>query len=219
MNNPATILVKQLGLVNYVTTYEAMRQFTQTRDKNTPDEIWVLEHPPVYTLGLAGDASHLLEPSQTIPLVQVDRGGQITYHGPGQLVVYLLLDLKRKSLLVKQLVHHIEQALINTLADYGFQAERLKGAPGIYLAKQAKLSPIWVGAKIGALGLKVSRQASYHGLALNVAMDLSPFTQINPCGFKGLKTVDMQTLGIEDNIDIVGQHVVTHLLQLLQNRN
>jgi lipoyl(octanoyl) transferase len=117
------------------------------------------------------------------------------------------------------LVHHIEQALINTLADYGFQAERHKGAPGIYLAKQAKLSPTWVGAKIGALGLKVSRQASYHGLALNVAMDLSPFTQINPCGFKGLKTVDMQTLGIEDNIDIVGQHVVTHLLQLLQNRN
>ena len=219
MNITAAILVRQLGLVDYVKTYEAMRSFTQTRDANTPDEIWVLEHQPVFTLGLAADASHLLTPSKTIPLVPVDRGGQITYHGPGQLVVYLLLDLQRKSLLVKTLVHQLEQALIDTLAEYKVKAERHKGAPGIYLAEQENLPAEMVGAKIGALGLKVSRHASYHGLALNVAMDLSPFLQINPCGYAGLKTVDMQSLGIEDNIASVSERLVVNLQRHLQNRH
>ena len=129
-------LVKHLGLADYVATYEAMRTFTKQRDANTPDEVWVLQHPPVFTLGLAGDASHLHSPSQQIPLIQVDRGGEITYHGPGQIVVYLLLDLKRLKLFVKELVSHIEQAVIDTLGDYGLQAQRLKGAPGIYITNQ-----------------------------------------------------------------------------------
>ena len=150
-------LVKHLGLADYVATYEAMRTFTKQRDANTLDEVWVLQHPPVFTLGLAGDASHLHSPSQQIPLIQVDRGGEITYHGPGQIVVYLLLDLKRLGIFVKELVSRIEQAVIDTLGDYGLQAQRLKGAPGIYIANQPGVAEEWFGAKVAALGLKVSK--------------------------------------------------------------
>jgi len=174
-----TILVKHLGLADYASTYEAMRLFTQQRTSDTPDEIWILEHPPVFTLGLAGDASNLHSPTNQIPLVQVDRGGEITYHGPGQIVVYLLLDLRRLSIFVKELVSRIEQAVIDTLADFGLLAERHLGAPGIYVANQDGLALEWRGAKIAALGLKVSKSCSYHGLALNVATNLEAFGRIH----------------------------------------
>jgi lipoyl(octanoyl) transferase len=149
--------------------------------------------------------------------VQVDRGGEITYHGPGQIVVYLLLDLKRLRIFVKEFVSRIEQALIDTLADFGIQAERRPGAPGIYVAKQLGIPPEWIGAKVAALGLKVSKNCSYHGLALNVATDLEAFERIHPCGYEGLKTVDMQTLGIKDNIDIISQRLLEHLQKQLMS--
>lgn len=210
-----TILVKNLGLVEYAATYEAMRAFTQERNSQTPDEIWVLEHPPVFTLGLAGDASNLHSPTNQIPMVQVDRGGEITYHGPGQIVVYLLLDLRRLGIFVKELVLRIEQSLINTLSEYGIEAERKIGAPGIYVSKQSGIAEQWHGAKIAALGLKVSKSCSYHGLALNVATDLEAFGRIHPCGYEGLKTVDMQTLGIGDNMDSISQKLIAHLQKQL----
>ena len=209
------VLVKHLGVVDYANTYEAMQAFTKERDANTPDEIWVLEHPPVFTLGLAGDASNLHSPSNQIPMVQVDRGGEITYHGPGQLVVYLLLDLRRLGIYVKELVFRIEQAVIDTLSDFGVRAERKPGAPGIYVSEQGGVSSEWVGAKVAALGLKVSRSCSYHGLALNVATDLEAFGRIHPCGYEGLKTVDMQTLGIGDNMDSISQKLIAHLQKQL----
>ena len=209
------ILVKNLGLADYAATYEAMRNFTKDRDSNTPDEIWVLEHPPVFTLGLAGDASNLHSPSNQIPMVQVDRGGEITYHGPGQIVVYLLLGLRRLGIFVKELVLRIEQALIDTLADFDIASERKPGAPGIYISSQATIAPQWHGAKIAALGLKVSKSCSYHGLALNVETDLDAFGRIHPCGYEGLKTVDMKTLGIKDNIEIIRQKLLEHLQKQL----
>ena len=210
-----SFLVKHLGIAEYESTYQAMRDFTQQRDSDTPDEIWMLEHPPVFTLGLAGDASNLHSPSNHIPLVQVDRGGEITYHGPGQIVVYLLLDLRRLGIFVKELVSRIEQALINTLADFGIQAERYTGAPGIYIAQESSIQAEYRGAKIAALGLKVSKGCSYHGLALNVSTDLAAFARIHPCGYEGLRTVDMQTLGIKDNIDIISQTLLGHLQKQL----
>jgi len=210
-----SILVKHLGLADYATTYEAMQAFTKERNSSTSDEIWVLEHPPVFTLGLAGDADNLHSPSNHIPLVQVDRGGEITYHGPGQIVVYLLLDLKRLGIFVKELVSRIEQALIDTLADFGIQAERRPGAPGIYVAQQSGIPLEWIGAKVAALGLKVSKSCSYHGLALNVATDLEAFGRIHPCGYEGLKTVDMQSLGIKDNIDTISQRLLENLQKQL----
>ncbi|QWE24580.1 lipoyl(octanoyl) transferase LipB [Polynucleobacter sp. AP-Elch-400A-B2] len=210
-----SFLVKHLGLAEYESTYQAMRDFTQQRDSDTPDEIWILEHPPVFTLGLAGDAGNLHSPSNQIPLVQVDRGGEITYHGPGQIVVYLLLDLRRLGIFVKELVTRIEQALIDTLADFGIQAERHAGAPGIYIAQESSIQAEYRGAKIAALGLKVSKGCSYHGLALNVSTDLAAFARIHPCGYEGLRTVDMQTLGIKDNIDIISQTLLGHLQKQL----
>lgn len=210
-----SFLVKHLGVADYESTYQAMRDFTQQRDGETPDEIWILEHPPVFTLGLAGDASNLHSPSNQIPLVQVDRGGEITYHGPGQIVVYLLLDLRRSGIFVKELVSRIEQALIDTLADFGIQAERHAGAPGIYIAQDSLVPLEYQGAKIAALGLKVSKGCSYHGLALNVSTDLEAFSRIHPCGYEGLRTVDMQTLGIKDNIGIISQTLLGHLQKQL----
>ncbi len=214
-----SVLVKHLGVADYVSTYETMRVFTKERNSATPDEIWVLEHPPVFTLGLAGDSSNLHSPSNQIPLVQVDRGGEITYHGPGQIVVYLLLDLKRLGIFVKELVSRIEQAVIDTLADFGIAAERHPGAPGIYISKQSGLPVEWIGAKVAALGLKVSKSCSYHGVALNVATDLEAFGRIHPCGYEGLKTVDMQTLGIKDNIDTISQKLLEHLQKQLMSHD
>ena len=212
-----TIIIRQLGLQEYLPTFEAMKNFTAQRSTDTPDELWVLQHPPTYTLGQAGDAAHLLQPNTQIPLIPIDRGGQITYHGPGQLIIYLLLDLRRRRLFVRELVYCIEQAIIDTLADFDIVSQRKAGAPGIYLANEQSIPAELQGAKIAALGLKVTKQCCYHGLALNVDMDLAPFSSINPCGYEGLKTVDMQTLGIKDNIDIISQRLLEHLQKQLMS--
>ena len=210
----SSVLVKNLGLVNYQDAYTAMQSFTKERLPTTPDELWILQHLPVFTLGLAGNAANLHQPVKHIPLIKVDRGGEITYHGPGQIIIYLLLDLKRKKLFVKELVRTIEQSVIDTLTKYGVLAERKPGAPGIYIAKQNQTSP-FEGAKIAALGLKITKQCSYHGLALNVAMDMRPFDAIHPCGYEGLQTIDMKTLGISENIDLVAMCLVDHLKRQL----
>jgi lipoyl(octanoyl) transferase len=188
--------IVERGLQDYATCFDAMQAFTAQRGPDTPDTIWLVEHPPVFTLGLAGDPAHLLAPGN-IPLVKVDRGGQITYHGPGQVVAYLLLDLRRRGLFVKALVDAIEAAVIETLTTYNVASERKAGAPGIYLSSGPQGGP-HAGAKIAALGLKIRNGCSYHGVSLNLAMDLSPFTQINPCGYAGLETVDMVTAGARD---------------------
>ena len=187
--------IRWRGLEPYSSRFDAMRAFTETRTPDTPDDIWLVEHPPVFTLGLAGDPAHLLNPDSDIPLVKVDRGGQITYHGPGQVVAYLLLDLRRRKLMVRELVNRIEQAAINTLAAYNLPGERKAGAPGIYLT-QGFTPARHAGAKIAALGLKIRKGCSYHGVSLNVSMDLRPFGQINPCGYAGLQTVDFASLGV-----------------------
>jgi len=207
------MLVKVLGRVDYLPTYQAMAAFTQGRTPDTPDELWLCEHPPVFTQGLAGKADHLLAPG-AIPVVATNRGGQVTYHGPGQVVAYPLLDLRRAGYFVKEYVYRLEEAVIRTLADYGVTGHRVRGAPGIYVRlddpfSHARLSPPPPAAaggapaidfsglgKIAALGIKVSRHCTYHGLALNVAMDLQPFERINPCGYPGLRTVDLSTIGV-----------------------
>ncbi|MCB1958947.1 MAG: lipoyl(octanoyl) transferase LipB [Rhodocyclaceae bacterium] len=197
-------MVRELGCAPYEPTWRAMQDFTDRRDDDTPDELWRLEHPPVYTLGQAGKPEHLLRPT-AIPMVKIDRGGQITYHGPGQLVVYLLVDLRRRGLKVRELVRLMEQSLIDCLADYGLDAERQAGAPGVYID----------GAKIAALGLRVRNGCSYHGLSLNVDMDLTPFTWINPCGYSGLKTVQLRDFGVTDDVPAVGDRLIAHLQRLL----
>ena len=202
------MIVKRLGLVEYAPALEAMRVFTAERGADTPDEIWLLQHPPVYTLGQAGKPEHLLQNPAGIPLVKIDRGGQITYHGPGQLVAYLLLDLPRRKLKVRELVHLMEQAIIDTLADYGLTAVRKDGAPSVYIA----------GDKIAALGLRVKNGCSYHGLAINVDADLAPFGWINPCGYEGLKTIRMKDFGIDTSVEAVGECLLGHLQRLLPPR-
>ena len=210
----SSVLIKNLGLVDYQDAYIAMQSFTKERLPTTPDELWILQHPSVFTLGLAGNAANLHQPVKHIPLIEVDRGGEITYHGPGQIIIYLLLDLKRKKLFVKELVRAIEQSVIDTLTKYGVLAERKPGAPGIYIAMRNQTSS-FEGAKIAALGLKITKQCSYHGLALNVAMDMRPFDAIHPCGYEGLQTIDMKTLGISENIDLVATCLVDHLKRQL----
>ncbi|AOI53086.1 lipoyl(octanoyl) transferase LipB [Burkholderia thailandensis] len=184
------VTVRWLGETPYDACFDAMRAFTDARTPDTGDEIWVVEHPPVYTLGQAGNPAHLLVADSGVPLVKVDRGGQITYHGPGQIVAYLLIDLRRRKLMVRTLVTRIEQAVIETLAAYNLASVRKAGAPGIYVE-----SGPHQGAKIAALGLKIRNGCSYHGLSVNVKMDLRPFLAINPCGYAGLETVDMASLG------------------------
>ncbi|TXI28535.1 MAG: lipoyl(octanoyl) transferase LipB [Aquipseudomonas alcaligenes] len=177
------LVVRHLGLADYLPTLEAMRRFTAERDESTPDEIWLLQHPRVFTQGQAGKAEHLLAPGD-IPVIQVERGGQVTYHGPGQLVAYLMLDLRRKKLGVRELVTAMEQALVDVLAGYGIEAAPKADAPGVYVA----------GDKIASLGLRVRNGCSFHGLALNVDMDMAPFQRINPCGYAGLKMVQLKDL-------------------------
>lgn len=177
------LVVRHLGLVDYQPTLEAMRQLTRERDAQAPDEIWLLQHPKVFTQGQAGKAEHVLAAGD-IPVIQVERGGQVTYHGPGQLVAYLMLDLRRLDLGVRELVTAMEQSLVELLASYGIEAAPKADAPGVYVA----------GDKIASLGLRVSRGCSFHGLALNVDMDMSPFLRINPCGYAGLKMVQMSDL-------------------------
>ncbi|MDB5889092.1 MAG: lipB [Rhodocyclales bacterium] len=200
-----SLLTRELGLVPYEPTWRAMQAFTAERGAETPDELWLLQHPPVYTLGLAGNAEHLLEPSE-VPVVKIDRGGQITYHGPGQAVIYLLIDLQRRKLMVRQMVRLLEQALIDVLADWGIAAERRDGAPGVYVGE----------AKVAALGLKISRGCSYHGLALNVDMDLSPFERINPCGYEGLACTQLRDLGVLVTVEEAQARLVARLSDLLQ---
>jgi lipoyl(octanoyl) transferase len=199
--------VKTLGLVDYQPAFDAMRAFTETRGPDTEDELWLAEHPSVYTQGLAGKADHLLAPGG-IPVVQTNRGGQVTYHGPGQVVAYPLVNLQALGIFVREYVFRIENAVIQTLDSYGITGHRVAGAPGIYVrrddpASHAALSgpadprdPFRGLGKIAALGIKVSRHCTYHGVALNVGMDLKPFAGINPCGYAGLATVDLATLGV-----------------------
>ena len=193
---PATPLVRELGHADYEPTFAAMRAFTDARTPETRDELWIVEHPPVFTLGLGADPGHVLAP-HGVPVVQTDRGGEVTYHGPGQVVIYLLMDLRRNKpggkLYARQFVEKIEQAVIDVLAAYNLAGERIAGAPGIYIAGGPRK-----GAKIAALGLKVrGNGCTYHGVSLNVGMDLTPFSWINPCGYSGLATVDMRTMGVE----------------------
>ncbi len=206
-------LIRELGRVAYTPTFEQMQALTSARGIDTPDEFWLLEHPPVFTLGQAGLESHLLHATQ-IPLVHTDRGGQITYHGPGQVVIYMLLDLKRRGMMIKEWVRRIEEAIILTLRDYGLQTERHEGAPGIYIRNDG--AQTHAGAKIAALGLKVKNGCTYHGLSLNVAMDLSPFLQINPCGYAGLETVDMRTMGVDAAQDEVARKLANYLTEQWQ---
>jgi len=202
------LVVKRLGRVDYEPTWQAMLAFTVARSAETPDEIWIVEHPPVFTLGQAGKPEHLLH-DVGIPLVKIDRGGQITYHGPGQVVLYLLLDLQRMKIKVRELVTAIEQAVIDFLATYEVKAERLAGAPGVYVGD----------AKIAALGLKIKNGCSYHGLSLNVDMDLSPFAAINPCGYAGLKVVQTKDFNIPLTAHEAGEHLCKHLLQQLDKQH
>ncbi|GLT24260.1 octanoyltransferase [Zoogloea oryzae] len=194
------MIVRRLGLAPYEPTWRAMQEFTATRDDATPDELWLVQHPPVYTLGQAGKPEHLIHATE-IPLVKIDRGGQITYHGPGQVVGYLLLDLHRRQLKVREMVSLLEQAIIDCIADYGLDARRKEGAPGVYID----------GAKIAALGLRVKNGCSYHGLSLNVDMDLTPFTWINPCGYSGLKTIQLKDFGVTEAPDTVAERLLGHL--------
>lgn len=200
-----TTRLRRRGREAYDASWQAMRAFTDARGPDTDDEIWLLEHPPVYTLGMAGRLEHVLGETDGIPLVRSDRGGQVTYHGPGQLVVYLLLDLKRLGLGVKALVEHTEQAVIDLLAGLDIEAQRRAGAPGVYVN----------GAKIAALGFRVRRGCCYHGLALNVDGDLRPFERINPCGYAGLSVTSLAVLGRELAVDEAGDRLAGYLAATL----
>lgn len=196
--------IRRLGRAEYEPTWRAMQAFTAERDADTPDELWLLEHPPVFTLGLNAKPEHLLAPGD-IPVVQIDRGGQVTYHGPGQLVAYVLLDIARRHLGVQRLVQLMEQAVIDLLAEHGVRGEGRRDAPGVYVD----------GAKLAALGLRVKRGRSYHGLALNVDMDLEPFGRINPCGYPGMRVTQLHDLGISLDLDAVSERLASHLARLL----
>jgi len=198
-------IIRELGVADYQPTLDDMRQFTEERGPDTADELWLLQHPKVFTQGQAGKAEHVLAPGD-IPVVQVDRGGQVTYHGPGQWVVYLLVDVRRRGMGVRALVTLIEQSLVDLLASYGIEAVARADAPGVYVA----------GSKIASLGLRVRRGCSYHGLALNVDMDLEPFQRINPCGFEGLKVTSMAQC-LPDSPIIMGE-VGGRLTELLAAR-
>jgi len=214
--------IRLLGQVDYLATYEAMQAFTAARTPDTPNELWLCEHPPVFTQGLAGQASHLLTPGN-IPVVQTNRGGQVTFHGPGQVMAYPLVNLQRAGYYVKEYVFKLEESVIRTLAHFGVTGHRVAGAPGIYVrlddpfSHAALVGPAPAGdpfkglGKISALGIKVSRHCTYHGAALNVAMDLQPFERINPCGYAGLKTVDLFTIGVDTTWDDVAQVLASQL--------
>jgi lipoyl(octanoyl) transferase len=207
-------LTEQRGYEAYDTTFAAMRAFTDARSAATANQLWMVEHPPVFTLGLGADPAHIIH-AHDIPIVQTDRGGEVTYHGPGQAVVYLLFDLRRqaKKILPREFVNRIEQAVIDTLAAYNLSGERKLGAPGIYVANGEHQ-----GAKIAALGLKIrGNGCTYHGVSLNVVMDLQPFSWINPCGYAGLQTIDMKTLGVTTSLSEAQQLLTHHLhVQLTQ---
>jgi lipoyl(octanoyl) transferase len=199
------VIVRKLGLLDYEPTWQRMQAFTARRGADTADEIWLLEHPPVYTLGIAGKPEHLPRVDNGIPVVRIDRGGQITYHGPGQLVAYLMLDLRSRALSVRPLVRRMEQAVINLLDHYGIAARGDEAAPGVYVGP----------AKIAALGLRIKHGCCYHGLALTIDMDLSPFHAINPCGYQGLEVTQLRDLGVKDATHEVADRLAAHLLEVL----
>lgn len=203
------IRVRHLGSVAYEDSFEAMRRFNQERGADTPDEIWLLEHPPVYTQGQAGKPEHLLMPGD-IPVVQSDRGGQVTYHGPGQLVAYPLIDIVRRGYGVRSLVSRVEQAMVETLLGYGIAAYADREAPGVYVDLAGRRH------KIGSLGLRIRQGRSMHGLSLNVAMDLEPFSRINPCGYSGLAMTQVADLGGPATVSAVAEDLVPQLLRQLQ---
>jgi lipoyl(octanoyl) transferase len=202
---PTPVIIRHLGLVDYADTYAAMRQFSAARDAQTPDELWLLEHPPVYTLGTNSDEAHLLERDST-PVFQTDRGGQVTWHGPGQAVVYVLLDLQRSRLGVRELVCRLEKAIIAALAAYNIAASSREGAPGVYCD----------GAKIASLGLRIRKHRSYHGIAVNVCNSLAPFTNINPCGYEGLAVTRTRDLQGPDNVSELHNRLLPELLYQLE---
>ena len=198
-------LARWLGRVEYEPTWRAMQRYTELRAADAVDEIWFLEHPPVYTLGMNADSGHVIDPG-AIPVVAIDRGGEVTYHGPGQLVVYPLLDLKRRGLGVRELVTALETALVALAAEVGIEAAPRREAPGVYVA----------GAKLASVGLRIRRGCCYHGLALNVAMDLEPFERINPCGYAGLRVVDFKSLGVALSTESAAPRLLAHLARTLK---
>ncbi len=199
------LIIRDLGVVDYTETWQRMQQFTDNRDGSTVDEIWLLEHPPVFTQGQAGKEEHLLFPGD-IPVVKVDRGGQVTYHGPGQLVAYVLLDIKRRKIGVRELVTLIEQVIVGALAAHEVNAYARPDAPGVYVDE----------AKVASLGLRVRKGCTFHGLALNVAMDLSPFSRINPCGYAGMRMVQSSDLGGPNTIEIAKQEISRQFISQLK---
>ena len=193
-------MIRELGVREYEPVWRRMQAFTEDRGRETPDECWLVQHPAVFTLGLNGKVEHLLDPHE-IPVIAVDRGGQVTYHGPGQLVMYLLLDLNRLGIGVRELVRKIEAAIIDLLASHGVPAQGREDAPGVYVEDR----------KIAALGLRIKRGRSYHGLSLNVDMDLEPFQYINPCGYPGMAVTQLKDLGIDVDMTLLQQQLVQHL--------
>lgn len=223
--------LRSWGLVEFATTYQAMQAFTASRVADTPDEVWLCEHPPVFTQGLAGAPSHVLAAGE-IPVIATNRGGQVTFHGPGQVVAYALIDLKRAGYFIKEHVYRLEEAVLKTLLHFGVTGHRVAGAPGIYVRPDApgdhralaqrpqqgmaRIEPDFAGlAKIAALGVKVSRHCTYHGVALNVRMDLEPFSRINPCGYAGLQTTDLSRMGVDTTwhtaAEVLSQKLATYL--------
>ncbi len=202
--DPESVTVRTLGVVDYVPVWQAMQKFTDERGPADADEIWLLEHDPVFTQGQAGRAEHILNPG-SIPVVQVDRGGQVTYHGPGQLVAYLMVDLARRQLGVRQLVSAIERAIVDVLAGYGVDANAREDAPGVYVAQD----------KIASLGLRVRKGRSFHGLALNINMDLEPFSRINPCGYANLRMIQLCEFVPDVELDVVRAQLISSLMREL----
>jgi len=200
MSKPDTLIVRRLGQHDYLPVFEAMQRFTEQRDKHSGDEFWLVEHPPVFTQGRNSKPEHLLTPGD-IPVVDIDRGGQVTYHGPGQLVLYTMVDLPRASLGVRDLVSAMENTIIRLLGEYDIKASARADAPGVYVEH----------AKVAALGLRVKRGRSYHGLSLNVDMDLEPFQRINPCGYPGMQVTQLRSLGIEASLQTVSERVTALL--------
>ncbi len=198
----SSVLVRQLGCQDYEPVWRKMQEFTAQRNADTEDEIWLLQHEPVFTQGMNGKPEHILN-KNTIPVVEIDRGGQVTYHGPGQLIVYCLIDLKRKKFGVRQMVTALEEAVISLLKDEGITAAARKDAPGVYVDK----------AKVSALGLRVKRGCSYHGLSLNVDMDMAPFKQINPCGYEGLEVTQLKELGVDSSFSDVEQKLLQKICE------
>lgn len=212
------MIVRHLGCADYARTWHAMREFNAQRNPDTDDELWLVQHPAVFTLGQAGRRAHLLAATR-IPVVATDRGGQITYHGPGQLVAYPLLDLRRLGIYVKELVFRIENSVIQTLQSFGVDGRRVPGAPGVFTPWPSHAPPPFNSlAKIAALGIKVAGGCSYHGVALNVAMDLTPYSLIDPCGYAGLKVIDLATLGVEADCEDVAMRLAERLQAHLSAR-